>query len=159
MKEEGKASQVNKTMPRYLLSFYREWFTEINGRCDILVTENGVLENDLDDVATNGVIVLNIGGNAVREFSMDDDSISFMTRFKSKARQILLDYSDIIGVRNPETGLLHPITMVPVLTGDKGLMVMVAQKEFGKQNEAKIVNEEQIIPEKKKDNVVNLFNS
>lgn len=159
MKEEGQASQVNKTMPRYLLSFYREWFTEICGRCDIFVSENGVLENNLEDVATDGVIILNIGGNAVREFSMDDDCISFMTRFKGKARQIFLHYSDIIGVRNPESCILHPITMVPVFTSEQGIMVMVAQTELSKRSDTKMISEQDIVPEKMKDNVVNLFNS
>lgn len=64
----------------------------------------------------DGLVVLNIGYEAVRNYEAFDDRFEFNCLFRGVEFRMSINYFDVIGIRGP-LGLIHPINVITVVDG------------------------------------------
>lgn len=105
---------------KYLLNAAIEWIVDNDYRPHIVVdtTVNGVAVPQ-DYINEDGSIVLNISPGAVRDFLVDDMSVSFDSRFNGKVERIYLPMQSIRFVTCPEESVVIPLPPMEVVEEPK----------------------------------------
>lgn len=120
-----------KSMRVHLLVAFRLALSPLSHRLHILVdaeaTKNKMLiewasHNDPKDI-TPGLVLINIHENAVREYTVEDDRVSFYCKRNGETAYVSIHVDDIIGVVHPIQGWIHPLdTSVVCVNGTYALM-------------------------------------
>lgn len=96
----------------YLVRALYQWI--IDNQCTPYILVNSLSPNVLvpqDFVNPDGQVVLNISPNAVVNFSMDDDSLSFGARFGGVPTDLFVPYAAIMGIyaKENQQGMIFEI--------------------------------------------------
>ena len=97
----------------YLLRAMYQWCVDYGFTPYLSVKVDGNTRVPLEHVK-DGVIVLNIGPNATRHFTISNDEVAFYTRFNGVSREVLVPISAVTGVFSRENGegLAFPVESV-----------------------------------------------
>ena len=89
----------------YLVEATYQWLNDHDFTPYILVdTEYDGVEVPWDFVDDDGKIVLNISPEAVRDYTCDNEGVSFRASFDGEAMQVLIPIESILGLYAQETG-------------------------------------------------------
>jgi len=97
----------------YLLRAMYQWCVDYGFTPYLSVKADGNTRVPLEHVK-DGVIVLNIGPNATRHFTISNDEVAFYTRFNGVSREVLVPVGAVTGIFSRENGegLAFPVESV-----------------------------------------------
>jgi len=97
----------------YLLRAMYQWCCDYGFTPYLSVKVDGNTRVPLEHVK-DGVIVLNIGSNATRHFTISNDEVAFYTRFNGISREISVPVGAVTGIFSRENGegLAFPVEAV-----------------------------------------------
>lgn len=97
----------------YLLRAMYQWCIDYGFTPYLSVKVDGNTRVPLEHVK-DGVIVLNIGSNATRHFTISNDEVAFYTRFNGISREVLVPIGAVTGIFSRENGegLAFPVESV-----------------------------------------------
>jgi stringent starvation protein B len=87
----------------YLLRAMYQWCVDYGFTPYLSVKVDGNTRVPLEHVK-DGVIVLNIGPNATRHFTISNDEVAFYTRFNGVSREVLVPIGAVTGIFSRENG-------------------------------------------------------
>jgi len=97
----------------YLLRAMYQWCIDYGFTPYLSVKVDGNTRVPLEHVK-DGVIVLNVGSNATRHFTISNDEVAFYTRFNGISREVLVPIGAVTGIFSRENGegLAFPVEAV-----------------------------------------------
>lgn len=124
-------SPLGKSMRVHLLEAFRNALSPLSHRLHILVdaesSKNEMLiqwakDHDPKDISP-GLVLLNIHPNAVRDYVVEQDRVSFYCKRNAETFYVTVHVDDIIGVVHPIQAWIHPLdTSVVCVNGTYALM-------------------------------------
>lgn len=95
---------MSKSFFPHLLNAFLNWNNEIHGKCELLVNLD-----DIDDpvlhahkIAGTNAIIVNIGGNAIKNLHLLETEVRFDARFSGTPNHCAIPYRSIISIRGAE---------------------------------------------------------
>lgn len=140
----------NTTFNRWLFQAYFDWCIESTGVCHVIIRGECVEHITLKKyISENNTLVLNIGGNAVRDLVIDHEGFGCRMSFGGIIVGVSFGYEEMVGVISP-LGVILPFNIIPcVLDHGPGIMVLTkigadpepAQEETpGKESKSTVVD-------------------
>ena len=79
------------------------------GKVHIAIHQDSILNNPhralLKSYIKNGIVILNVGGNAVKHLSISSEGVSFEARFNGTPLHCHFEHNEILGVQDFDSGL------------------------------------------------------
>jgi stringent starvation protein B len=95
---------ASKPKRPYLLRALYDWIIDSDLTPYLLVTVDSAAVQVPADYVDEGKIVLNVSPMAIREFVVDEESVSFSGRFGGKSFPIFVPMPNVVAVYAKETG-------------------------------------------------------
>ncbi len=96
-------SQLTSKRP-YLIRAMHEWMTDNNLTPYIVIDAAAEGVSIPEQYVTDGRVILNASYSATRNLTVDDDLMSFETRFEGRARHLDIPTAAILGIYAQESG-------------------------------------------------------
>lgn len=103
-----------KAPNKYLINALIEWIVDSEMTPQILVNANVEGVQVPDQAIVNGQCHLNISATATRNFHLDDNGLSFESRFQGKVEKVFLPLASILLVYSKENGAAIPLPLMEV---------------------------------------------
>lgn len=106
----SKLAVLSKSIQPHLLMAYRNYFSMLATFCHIVVDSAATGDKDLI-LWSNGKdhVILNIHEDAVRNFSIDNDTFSFECRRAGVPHYFTIQFEHVYAVIHPLTEMLYPL--------------------------------------------------
>lgn len=116
-----------KLLQPHLLNAFLNWKNEIEASCKLYIftgeMNNPFIESVSDPISK--LILLNIGGNAVKHLTMDDSGISFDCRVNGTPCSVFAEWWRVVGIWHENEGTVCNLLVNQVIvTTNQGLAVM-----------------------------------
>lgn len=110
---------VHQCLTYHKLNALWAFCMEIAGRVDIVVKEGPhITAGPLLAKVSDGLLILNVSGSAVRNLNISINSISGECRVNGQACSFNFPLDKIIGVRNPVDAVIHSLHMDVMAVGE-----------------------------------------
>lgn len=122
-----------KPLGRYLMEAYYNWVIDHDGRCNIYIRGDSVKQEVLKHYINTdlGVLILNIGPDAVRHLQFAEEGVTCNMRFSGVEHAVAIKYLDIIGLGGPrQSGMVLPINFGAAFRGLDTSNVYLFQPEI-----------------------------